>query len=618
MRVDASPTQEHACLTRSLTPVKTVALDPEHDVEITVGDQALVALRRFRRSKALANFDWVEALYKTYLTGIAGIAVVLVLSAAARDDRLGPAAVADVKADGPAWVGVVLALAIAAGLRSGGRGGPLALEAAEVRHALLAPVDRGRALRAPAVRFLRFSLFLGVVGGAIAGQVAFRRLPGDEIGWVAVGVAVGVLIVLSFAGAAMVASGRRLSHLWVDLAAIAVLGWALSDALRGATTSPMTVAGGIAVWPLDLDARDLLGVVPLLALPVLGITGLAGVSIEAAERRSGLVGQLRFAVTLQDVRTAVLLRRQLTQEGARRRPWFRVGGLEGRGDARFPTWRRDWQGFARWPLSRLARLGILGTGAGLCLAGVWAGTSALIVPAGLLVWLAGLDAIEPMAQEIDHPSLLQSYPEEPGVVRIRHLAVPLLAMMPVGLAGCAAALVFGEPILVLQIGLPTVAAAALGGVCGAAVSVVRGAAKPGALEQMSPEAAGSVKLVAAAIPPLLATLGVAPVLVARLIVDRDGPPAQGVLAGCAFPLAAGLMAVVYLRMRERARTWWTRQLEVSMSGSSIRDTARREAEAIVDARVEARAATKGSRRRGPARTEAPTADTTIHETTGER
>ena len=65
-------------------------------------------------------------------------------------------------------------------------------------------------------------------------------------------------------------------------------------------------------------------------------------------------------------------------------------------------------------------------------------------------------------------------------------------------------------------------------------------------------------------------------LVARMIVDRDGPAAQGVLAGCAFPLVAGLMAVVYLRMRERARTWWTRQLEVSMSGSSIRDTARRE------------------------------------------
>ena len=45
---------------------------------------------------------------------------------------------------------------VAVGLRSGSRGGPLALERAEVRHVLLAPVDRTTALRAPAIRQLRF------------------------------------------------------------------------------------------------------------------------------------------------------------------------------------------------------------------------------------------------------------------------------------------------------------------------------------------------------------------------------------------------------------------------------------------------------------------------------
>ena len=34
-------------------------------------------------------------------------------------------------------------------------------------------------------------------------------------------------------------------------------------------------------------------------------------SPEAAERRSSLVGQIRFAATLQDVRTVIVLRRQL-------------------------------------------------------------------------------------------------------------------------------------------------------------------------------------------------------------------------------------------------------------------------------------------------------------------
>ena len=54
---------------------------------------------------------------------------------------------------------------IALGLRSGSRGGPLALERAEVRHVLLAPVDRTTALRAPAIRQLRFLAFVGMVAG---------------------------------------------------------------------------------------------------------------------------------------------------------------------------------------------------------------------------------------------------------------------------------------------------------------------------------------------------------------------------------------------------------------------------------------------------------------------
>ena len=43
-------------------------------------------------------------------------------------------------------------------------------------------------------------------------------------------------------------------------------------------------------------------------------------SLEDAERRSTLVGQLRFAATLQDLRTVVLLRRQLALELPRKRP----------------------------------------------------------------------------------------------------------------------------------------------------------------------------------------------------------------------------------------------------------------------------------------------------------
>ena len=58
------------------------------------------------------------------------------------------------------------------------------------------------------------------------------------------------------------------------------------------------------------------------ALLVVGFLGLAGLSLEAAERRTSLVGQLKFAVTLQDLRTVLVLRRQLAMELPRSRPWI--------------------------------------------------------------------------------------------------------------------------------------------------------------------------------------------------------------------------------------------------------------------------------------------------------
>jgi len=113
-------------------------------------------LRGARRRHRVAAIHWIDALYQVYVTALALAAGVLALSTVIGDERLDAAAVADLRADGPAVLGVVAALAVAVGLRSGSRGGPLAVEAAEVRHVLLAPVDRGRALRTPARRQLRF------------------------------------------------------------------------------------------------------------------------------------------------------------------------------------------------------------------------------------------------------------------------------------------------------------------------------------------------------------------------------------------------------------------------------------------------------------------------------
>src|SRR5438270_2789852 len=122
--------------------------------------------------------------------------------------------------------------------------------------------------------------------------------------------------------------------------------------------------GKLAIWPLKFDPLALFGVAVAVIVPVLALGVVGGTSLEAAERRASLAGQLRFAATLQDIRTVIVLRRQLAQERPRNRPWFRLPRPKGDGPRR-PVWRRGWHGILRWPVSRVARLLMLSAVAGL-------------------------------------------------------------------------------------------------------------------------------------------------------------------------------------------------------------------------------------------------------------
>ena len=93
---------------------------------------------------------------------------------------------------------------------------------------------------------------------------------------------------------------------------------------------------------------------------------------------------------------------------------------------RLPVWTRGVRGLMRWPAARVARLVLLGAVAGLSLRGAWSGTSPLIILAGLALFLAGLDAVEPLAQEIDHPTRRDSVPIERGDVELRHVPIGLV------------------------------------------------------------------------------------------------------------------------------------------------------------------------------------------------
>ncbi len=162
-------------------------------------------------------------------------------------------------------------------------------------------------------------------------------------------------------GSALVASGRRWGRVLTAAIGVVLVAWSLLDVFGGVVTSPASMLGTLAFWPLVVRPIALVGVVCALAIPVIGLLGIGDTSIEAAERRSGLVGALRFAATIQDLRTVIVLHRQLAQERSRQEPWLALPRAKPIGHA---CWRRDWQGVLRWPISRVGRVAALGAVAG--------------------------------------------------------------------------------------------------------------------------------------------------------------------------------------------------------------------------------------------------------------
>ena len=84
-----------------------------------------------------------------------------------------------------------------------------------------------------------------------------------------------------------------------------------------ATRSAASPCGGCASTPSTSSAS------PSSSSSASSPSLLAGhLRVEPLVRRGDLVSQLHFAVTMQDLRTVVLLRRQLRGEQPRTRPWF--------------------------------------------------------------------------------------------------------------------------------------------------------------------------------------------------------------------------------------------------------------------------------------------------------
>lgn len=561
-------------------------------MSLTVAESAevIAALRRARRKQRVAKIHWVDALYQVYVTGIVAVAIVVVVSGFIGDGEVGAQGVLDVKQHGPAAMGLAVALAIAMGLRSGSRGGPLALERPDVRHVLLSPVDRGVALRGPAWRQLRFLVAAGAGVGATAGQLALRRLPGNGLAWMAVGAAFVVTLVVIGFGCALVASGLKLKGWIASLLGGVLVAWAAADLVGKAPTAPTSFAGRLAIWPLHVDLIGLVGPVLGLVLVGVGMRFVAGTSLEAAERRTALVGQMRFAVTLQDLRTVLVLRRQLAQEHPRSKPWIRASGRT----PKFPVWHRGLRSVLRWPTSRLVRMLILAAVAGFALRGVWSGTTPLVVLAGLALWIGALDAAEPLGQEIDHPGRTDAFPLPRGELFVKHLPIAGAVSVTTGLlAAAVAAAPFGASVPAGPAVITGIMAGVLAAT-GAVISVVQGAPDPvDTLSMVTPEIAGTRTVYRTSLPPAMAILGTLPLLAARASFrGAQQPPPVAAAVNVAILLSVLVFLVGgWVRFRDEIHRWMA-DAAAQMSPTQVAERQRqerldaeaREAEALAESR----------------------------------
>lgn len=488
----------------------------------------------------------MEVLYRVYLGAIFGAIALGLLAGAVSEAAAGPSAIEWLRDRGPAALGVLVALGVLAGLRSGARGGPLAIEAAEVQYVLLAPVDRGAALRPAALRQLRVGALGGAVLGAVVGNFVFRRLPGSPVAWIAGLALLGAVAPLCALGAAMLASGRRLRPVAATALGLALLAWTGADLALGWTTSPATLVGELGTLPLQHGAQAALpafGVALAAALAAAGLLAIGGIELEAARRRAALAAELRFSATVQDVRTVVLLRRQLASERPRLRPWVR---LRHRDAERRPVWRRGWRSFLRWPPGRVLRVALLGVAAGAAAAGGFGESPLLLVLPGPLLLVAALDLIEPLAQETDHPTRLEGLPVPPGKLVGRHLAAPTAGLVAVIALATATAAALGAPATALELGVLLALPVAYMLACCAAISATNDPYEYLLVPQIG-YAQSAAPIVVAAIAAGL------PILLARAAARHgQSPPAAAFSVAIVLVLLAAA-AAAFLRTRVTGR-----------------------------------------------------------------
>jgi hypothetical protein len=435
------------------------------------------------------------------------------------------------------------------------------VEEAEVRHVLLSPIEHAAVLRHPAIQRLRTFAFAGAIAGGTANQLLGRRITsaGTSLAlWALYGAIAGALLASLFVVAALLIHALAIPRWATTSIGVCILAWQGAVTFTGSSVSgPFDFIGSISRWWLNgVHGPDIVAIVVVLLITAVAVSLTGRLSLEALSRRSSLVSQLKFAVTLQDIRTVVLLRRQLSQEHMRVKPWVKVPSLL----RRDIVVGRGFRSIAHFPLRRIIRMKLLTMSAAGALVLAYRGTTPAIVVAGLLLFVVGLDAVEPLSQEVDQPDRTDALPVERGLLMTKHLIVPAVVTLPFLFAGVFVAVVL-EPAIstvgyAFLLGIP----ALLGGVAGASINAVKGAPDPvgGANEALAlpPEMSGIGNVMRAAWPPAVAIVSCAPVLALRLSVENNSQVFSNTLRATLGVFMFLTLIAGWVRQRDAIHKWF--------------------------------------------------------------
>ena len=180
-----------------------------------------------------------------------------------------------------------------------------------------------------------------------------------------------------------------------------------------------------------------------------------------------------------------------------------------------------------------------------------------------MLFVLGLEMMEPLSQEIDQPDRTDSLPIERGELLVRHLIAPAVALVPFAVIAAASAVaVLGTtraiaPAAILA--LPTV----LGGAAGGVVSIVRDAPDPASSTQafVPPEMAGMSSALRVGIPVVVSALASATVLLVRRADQSDTSLTGAALRGAVGALLLTIVIVYWVRRRDL----WRRRFRQFMS-----------------------------------------------------